>query len=197
MEALTQFIESNIHYAHLIIFGALILAGFNVPVSEDAMLFISAVLASSHEEFLPHLFIGVYMGAYLSDLICYALGRFLGPRLFEIRLFANMVPPERIIKIRHFYEKYGIVTLLIGRFIPFGVRNGLFLTAGLGQMTFIKFALSDLTACTLSTVTFFSLYYHYGSAVIDYVKKGNLILFSATALTLLAYLIAKRRKTRL
>jgi membrane-associated protein len=196
MEALTLFIESNIQYAHLIIFGALLLAGLNIPVSEDAMLFISAVLASSHRDYLPHLFIGVYMGAYLSDLICYSLGRFLGPKLFEIRFFANMVPPERIQKIHTFYEKYGIVTLLIGRFIPFGVRNGLFLTAGLGQMTFIKFALSDLAACTISTITFFSLYYHFGSTVIEYVKEGNIIVFSVAVLALLAYLISRRRKVK-
>ena len=196
MEALSLFIESNIQYAHLIVFGALLLAGLNIPISEDAMLFISAVLASSHGEYLPHLFIGVYMGAYLSDLICYALGRFFGPKLFEIRFFANMVPPDRIQKIHTFYEKYGIVTLLIGRFIPFGVRNGLFLTAGLGQMNFIKFALSDLTACTISTVTFFTLYYHYGGSVIEYVKEGNLIVFSVAAAVLLAYWIGKRRKAK-
>lgn len=196
MEALTPFIEANIQYAHLIIFGALLLAGLNIPVSEDAMLFISAILAASHKDYLPHLFIGVYMGAYLSDLICYSLGRFLGPKLFEIRFFAKMVSQERIDKIHTFYEKYGIVTLLIGRFIPFGVRNGLFLTAGLGQMNFVKFALSDLTACTISTITFFSLYYHYGSAVIEYVKEGNIVVFSIAAIGLLGYLIVKRRKEK-
>ena len=135
------------------------------------------------------------MGAYLSDLICYSLGRFLGPKLFEFRFFAKMVPQERIDKIHTFYEKYGIITLLIGRFIPFGVRNGLFLTAGLGQMNFVKFALSDLLACTISTITFFTLYYHYGSTVIEYVKEGNIVVFSIVAVALLGYLIAKRRKT--
>jgi membrane protein DedA with SNARE-associated domain len=193
METLTLFIESNIQYAHLIIFGSLLLAGLNIPVSEDAMLFISAVLASRNPEYLPHLFIGVFMGAYLSDLICYSLGRFLGPKLFEIRFFARMVPQERIDKIHNFYEKYGIVTLLVGRFIPFGVRNGLFLTAGLGQMKFIKFALSDFTACTISTITFFTLYYHYGNTVIDYVKEGNIVIFSIALLALGGYLIGKRR----
>jgi membrane protein DedA with SNARE-associated domain len=106
-----------------------------------------------------------------------------------------MVPQERIDKIHNFYEKYGIVTLLVGRFIPFGVRNGLFLTAGLGQMKFIKFALSDLTACTISTITFFTLYYHYGNTVIDYVKEGNIVIFSIVLLALGGYLIGKRRAT--
>ena len=43
MEELIQIIQANIQYAHFIIFGALLLAGLNIPVSEDAMLFISAI----------------------------------------------------------------------------------------------------------------------------------------------------------
>ncbi len=193
MEELIQIIQANIQYAPLIIFGSLLLAGLNIPVSEDAMLFISAMLASSNSAYLPQLFIGVYMGAYLSDLICYSLGRILGPKLFELRFFANMVPPERIDKIHRYYEQYGIITLIIGRFIPFGVRNGLFLTAGLGQMDFVKFALADLLACTISTITFFTLYYNYGENVIDYVKEGNLILFSAVAIAIGVYFYRKKQ----
>lgn len=196
MDTLTLLIESNIHYAHFIIFGALLLAGLNIPVSEDAMLFISAVLASSHQEYLPHLFIAVYMGAYLSDLICYGLGRVLGPKLFKIRFFANMVPPERIDKIHRFYEKYGIVTLLVGRFIPFGVRNGLFLTAGLGKMNFLKFSMADLLACTISTITFFTLYYNYGSAVIEYVKEGNMIVFSIAVIGIAGFYLHRKYRER-
>ena len=178
MEELIQIIQANIQYAHFIIFGALLLAGFNIPVSEDAMLFISAILASNHPEYLAHLFIGVFLGAYFSDLICYSLGRVVGPKLFEIHFFANMVTPQRITKISAYYQKYGVITLILGRFIPFGVRNALFLTAGLGKMNFIKFALSDLLACTISSISFFSLYYYYGENVIAYIKQGNIVLFS-------------------
>jgi len=184
MEELIQIIQANIQYAHFIIFGALLLAGLNIPVSEDAMLFISAILASSNPEYLPHLFIAVYMGAYLSDLICYGLGRMFGPKLLEIRFFANMVSPERMTKITAYYEQYGVITLILGRFIPFGVRNALFLTAGLGKMNFIKFALSDLLACTISTISFFTLYYHYGESVIEYIKQGNMVVFSVVLFAL-------------
>lgn len=191
MEELIQVIQANVQYAHLIIFGALLLAGLNIPVSEDAMIFISAVLASRFPEFLPRLFIGVYMGAYLSDLICYTLGRKLGPKLFEIKFFANMVPPERIQKIHNYYEQYGVVTLLVGRFIPFGVRNGLFLTAGLGKMDFVKFALADLLACTISTVVFFTLYYNFGNSVVEFVKDSNIFIFSIAAILLGVYFYRK------
>jgi len=178
MEELIQIIQANIQYAHFIIFGALLLAGLNIPVSEDAMLFISAILASNHPEYLPHLFIAVYLGAYFSDLICYGLGRKFGPKLLDIRFFSNMVSPERVAKISAYYENYGVITLILGRFIPFGVRNALFLTAGLGKMNFIKFSLSDLLACTISSVSFFTLYFYYGETVIDYIKQGNMVVFS-------------------
>lgn len=194
MEHLIEIIQNNVQYAHFIIFGALLLAGFNIPVSEDAMLFISALIASKNPEYLPHLFVAVYMGAYLSDIICYGLGRVLGPKLFEIKFFAKMASQDKIDKISLFYEKYGIVTLIFGRFIPFGVRNALFLTAGLGKMNAVKFALSDLLACTISTVCFFSLYYKFGESVIEYVKEGNIILFSLVAVVLTVYLIIKRKR---
>lgn len=194
MQEIIQIIQSNIEYAHFIIFGILLLAGLNIPVSEDAMLFIAAILASSHPEYLPHLFIGVYLGAYFSDLICYALGRILGPKLFNIKFFANMAPPERIDKISAYYQKYGVITLILGRFIPFGVRNALFLTAGLGKMNFTKFALSDLLACTISTVSFFSLYYYYGETVIDYIKQGNRVVFGLLFVVLGVYWY-QRKKT--
>lgn len=195
MEELIHLIQANIPYAPYIIFGALLLAGLNIPVSEDAMLFVSAVLASAYPDYLVQLFIAVYLGAYLSDLVCYWLGRILGPKLFEIRFFANRISAQRIGKIHLFYEKYGLITILVGRFIPFGVRNGLFLTAGLGRMNFLKFALADLTACTITTISYFSLYYHYGNSVIDYIKTGNKIVFAvAVTLTAIIYYLFKKPK---
>lgn len=193
MEELLLIIQDHIHYAHFIIFGAMLLAGLNIPISEDAMLFISALLASKHPEYLPQLFLGIYLGAYFSDLICYSLGRFLGPRLFEIRFFAKMVSSERIDKISAYYEKYGVITLILGRFIPFGVRNALFLTAGLGKMNFIKFALSDLLACTISTISFFTLYYHYGESAISTIQEGNIVIFALLLVVLSIIWYRKRR----
>ncbi|MFZ9000511.1 MAG: DedA family protein [Bacteriovoracaceae bacterium] len=193
MEEIYNLIQSNVHMAPFIIFGMLLLAGFNIPVSEDGMLFISALLASKNPDQLVPLFVGVYLGAYFSDIICYSLGRFLGPKLFEIKMFKNMVPQERIDRIHSFYEKYGIVTLIFGRFIPFGVRNGLFLTAGLGKMDFLKFALSDLLAATISCSIYFTLYYKYGSTVVEFIKDANIIIFGvAIAVVLILWLRKKK-----
>lgn len=178
-----------------IIFPIMLLGGLNIPVSEDGMLFVAGVIAAQSPEKMWSLFLAVYLGAYGADLICYSLGRFLGPKFFKIKLFANMVPQERLDKISGFYAKYGIWTLIIGRFIPFGVRNGLFLTAGLSKMNALKFALSDLVAATISCSVYFTLFYKYGESVMESIKRFNLVIF-ALAVIFALYIFIKKRKEK-
>ncbi len=192
-----EYIQANVAIAPYLIFGLLFLAGFNIPVSEDAMLFITALIAAKNPEYTYQLFAGVFLGAYISDLICYAfMGRYLGNKIFKSKFLSSIASPEKIEKVNNFYNKYGIMTLLIGRFIPFGVRNALFLTAGLGKMNAWKFAISDLIACTVSCVSFFILYYNFGETVIEYVKKGNIIIFSFAIIAGIVFFIRKKKSRK-
>ena len=174
-DQLIEYIHQYMEYSPFIIFFALCLAGLNLPVSEDLMLFISAILASQRPDYLVPLFVAVYSGAYVSDLIAYGLGRVLGDQLEKFRFLKKMASPDKINKIKSFYDTYGMITLIIGRFIPFGVRNALFITAGISKMNFIKFALADLLAATMTTVSFFYLYHTYGESIIHLVKKANIV----------------------
>ncbi len=192
MEQLQLYIQDNIQFAPLIIFSLLCLAGFNLPVSEDAMIILSALLAKANPSYTVYLFLGVYSGAYISDLICYSLGRFLGPQIFSIKFFSNIVKQKQINRMKKFYDKWGIIILIPGRFIPFGVRNALFLTAGLGKMNFIKFALADLLACTISNLVLFSITYYMGEVIITYVKKGNIFIFATAAVIVFSIILIKK-----
>src|SRR4029078_10224849 len=107
---------------------------------EDLMIILSAVLAATVvPENTLQLFLGVFLGCYLSDWVCYWIGRKFGPKLWNIRWFAKTFDQKRLHQTHSYYARYGFWTLLIGRFIPFGVRNCLFLSAGLGRMHFGKF----------------------------------------------------------
>ena len=195
MEAALEYIYANANNAPYIIFGLLLLAGFNIPVSEDIMLFTSALLAVKNPDLLYPLFFAVFAGAYISDVICYGfMGRFLGEKIFRIKFFKSMAPPEKIEQVNKFYAKYGIITLILGRFIPFGVRNALFLTAGLGKMNAVKFCVADFIACTISCLSFFALYYTFGESVIEYVKKFNVIIFSVAIIVGLIFFLKNRKK---
>ena len=106
-----------------------------------------------------------------------------------------MVKRDSVHKLHSFYEKYGVLTLIFGRFIPFGVRNGLFLTAGIGKMKPLKFALSDLLAASISCTVFFSLYYKYGTSVVEIIKKSNYLIFSV-AIIFAIFMIIKNKRAK-
>jgi membrane protein DedA with SNARE-associated domain len=175
-------------YAHWVIFGSLILAGFNLPISEDLMLLTSGVLASA---FVPEnallLWGSVFLGAYLSDWIAYWTGRLLGPKLLTIKWLSKIVKKERLDRMHAFYEKWGFFAFLVGRFVPFGIRNCLFISAGMGKMSFTRFLWIDGVASLISTTSAFYLAYTFGKnfeVIWEYIKN-NYILFIAISAILL------------
>ena len=183
-----QLITDNAQHAHWLIFGVLILAGLNVPISEDLMLVTSGMLASTVvPENTAKLFICVFLGCYLSDWIAYWIGRRLGPKLWKFKWFASMVCKKRFQQMKAFYRDYGFLTLLVGRFIPFGVRNCLFITAGMTRMHFGKFIFSDGIACLISNTALFTLAYSFGKnheILFEYLRTYNLFVFSIFLLVL-------------
>jgi membrane protein DedA with SNARE-associated domain len=199
MEQMIEFIFAHAQYAHWIIFGALMLAGINVPISEDLMIILSAVLAATVvPENTVWLFTCVFLGCYISDWVCYWIGRKWGPKLWNIRWFAKTFDRKKLDQIHGYYERYGFWTLLIGRFIPFGVRNCLFLTAGMGRMHFGKFLLSDGIACLLSNTTLFTLTYYVGKnyqELLSSLKLFNILLFGAFVVLIIGVIWYKKKSS--
>jgi membrane-associated protein len=199
MERLNEFILQNAPYAHWYIFGAILLAGANIPICIDLIILASALLAAQViPEHTVLLFLSVWAGSLLSAWVAYWMGRLLGPKLYRWRWFSGLLNPARLQKIKHFYEKYGLFCLLIGRFIPFGVRNGIFMTTGMSRLSFGKFVLRDSLACTLWSSISFYLFYTIGQnyeALSNYVKAFNLLIFAAFGVTVIAFFWYKKRKS--
>lgn len=153
-----EFLIEQAAYAHWYIFALLMLAGLNIPVSEDLMAIGAGVLAATVvPENATLLYLGLFAGAYLGDIENYWLARLLGQRLLRLQFMQKLLPEERLALARGWLERYGAVAIFVGRLIPFGVRNALFTTAGLSRMAFWKFALFDFFAALLSTSLLFSL----------------------------------------
>ncbi|NGX60587.1 MAG: Inner membrane protein [Chlamydiae bacterium] len=195
MDSLLIFVQDHAQYAHWVLFGLLMLAGLNLPVSEDLLVVLSGVLASN---FVPEnvwkLFTAVFLGAFLSDWIGYWIGRLWGKNLWKIRWFANFFPDRRLKQIEVYYKKYGILTLLFGRFIPFGVRNALFFTAGMGKISFRKFLLCDGVACLTSNAILFTLSYTFGKSGSSWMRGLQLIVLTLFLFALIGALWYKKAK---
>lgn len=201
MNFIVELLSNNAAYAHWWFFALLILAGLNLPISEDLLIISSAVMAATIvPENLIKLFICVFLGCYFSDWLSYWMGRKLTPWLSRRKYLGRLVNHKRIDKINRFYEKYGVLTLIIGRFIPFGVRNFLFMSAGMGKMNFKKFMIVDGLACLLSNSTLFliafSLADHYPQ-LLELLHKMNITFFLTflfIGIFLICYRLYKTRK---
>jgi membrane protein DedA with SNARE-associated domain len=175
MEWFFTFICQHAHEAHWIIFILIMLAGINIPISEDLMIITGGALASTCvPEHTFRMFVWVYAACYLSAWEAYWVGRLLGPKLFRIRWFSHILNPNRLEKLRYYYEKFGIFTFIVGRFVPGGVRNALFMSSGLSRMPFLLFIFRDGIASLISTSVIFFIGYHFGQnlpLIAHYFKK--------------------------
>jgi membrane-associated protein len=201
MDTLINILLEHASEAHIIAFWALILAGFNVPISEDLIIIAGGIVASTIiPENIYKIFIAIFLGCYISDSISYWLGRILGKKIWNIKWLKSTISEKKILKAQSYYHKHGFKTLLFGRFIPFGVRNCLFLTAGMSKMRYRNFLISDGIACLISNICLFSLTYHLGKnyeQIFRWVKAFDLVVFFIFISTIFFIIILYRRKKKL
>ncbi len=109
----------------------------------DSLLFIVGALCGVGLMSLPLSMALLWAAAVLGNQTNYAIGRHIGPRVFqwENSRFFN----KRAFEQAHaFYERYGGITIVIARFMPF-VRTFAPFVAGVAQMTRSKFTFYDVT----------------------------------------------------
>ena len=113
----------------------------------DSLLFVVGALAGAGLMNLPLVLVLLIAAAILGNQSNYAIGRHFGPRVFqwESSRFFNK---EAFNQAHAFYEKYGGMTIVLARFMPF-LRTFAPFVAGVAQMTRSKFTFFDVTGGVL------------------------------------------------
>lgn len=164
MEELLNYICAHASYAHYIIFGLLLLAGLNIPITSDILILGGGAIASLclSDEHTVRLFLWIYVGGCLAGWEGYWIGRLFGPKLFKISWFRHFLSEERLTKLTHYYNKFGIWTFIVGRFIPGGVRNAIFMSSGLTKMPFHLFIIRDGIGYFIASAVLFYIGHTFG-----------------------------------
>ena len=113
----------------------------------DSLLFVVGALAGVGLLNLPFVIALLIAAAILGNQCNYAIGRFFGPKVFhwESSRFFN----KKVFDQAHaFYEKYGGITIIVARFMPF-LRTFAPFVAGVAQMTRSRFTFFDVTGGVL------------------------------------------------
>ena len=108
----------------------------------DSLLFVVGTLCGAGLMSLPLTMALLCAAAILGDQLNYTIGRHFGPRVFqwENSRFFNK---KAFDQAHAFYEKYGGVTIVAARFLPF-LRTFAPFVAGVAEMTRSKFTLFNI-----------------------------------------------------
>ncbi|MEO8058715.1 MAG: DedA family protein [Burkholderiales bacterium] len=113
----------------------------------DSLLFVVGALCGAGLMNLPFVIALLIAAAILGNQSNYAIGRHFGPKVFqwENSRFFNKAAFDQA---HAFYEKYGGITIVAARFMPF-LRTFAPFVAGVAQMTRSKFTFYDVTGGVL------------------------------------------------
>jgi membrane-associated protein len=103
----------------------------------DSLLFAAGTFASLGSLNVGLLFLLLSAAAILGDTVNYAIGAYLGPKVFHFPK-SRFFNPEHLRRTHAFYEKYGGKTIIIARFVPI-IRTFAPFVAGIGAMTYLRF----------------------------------------------------------
>ncbi len=108
----------------------------------DSLLFVVGALCGAGLMSLPLAMALLVVAAVLGDQLNYSIGRYFGPRVFqwENSRFFNK---KAFDQAHAFYEKYGGVTIVTARFLPF-LRTFAPFVAGVAEMSRGKFTMFNV-----------------------------------------------------
>jgi membrane protein DedA with SNARE-associated domain len=183
MPNVLAWLVQNIAYFPIAAFFCLLLAGLSFPISEDLIIITGARICQEEPSLLVPAFAAIYAGAVISDYFPYFLGKYIRKGTIKLRFIVRLASSKKLDKMHHYLNKYGIFTFIVCRFIPFGIRNTLFMSSGFFGLRLRRFALYDIIAATISISTLFLLTYYFGESIkkpLHAVKIVLLVLLLST-----------------
>jgi len=147
---LAAFVATNGAWVYAVLFAVIFIETGVVVMPflpGDSLLFIVGASAA-----IGLLDLSVAMGVMFAAAVAgnqtnYTIGRWFGPRVFHWEQ-SRWFNKRGFDKAHAFYEKYGGLTLIVGRFMPF-VRTFAPFVAGVASMTRRRFTIFDVTGGAL------------------------------------------------
>jgi membrane-associated protein len=148
----------------------------------DSLLFAAGSFAGIGALSLWPLFFLLCVAAILGDTVNYAIGAYLGPKVFHYPK-SRFFNPEHLRKTHEFYEKYGGKTIIIARFVPI-IRTFAPFVAGIGSMSYPRFLTYNVVGGVLWVSVCVFAGYFFGN--LAFVKKNfSLVILAIIGISIL------------
>jgi membrane-associated protein len=164
-EIIDVFLHLDVHLAELVgrygvwVYGflfAIIFAETGLVVAPflpgDSLLFAAGALAATGALDVRLLFLLLAFAAILGNTVNYAIGRFVGPRVFRVEdtggTLHRLLNRQHLERAHAFFEQYGGMAVVLTRFVPI-IRTFVPFVAGAGAMRYPVFALYNVAGGVL------------------------------------------------
>ena len=127
----------------------------------DSLLFAAGALAASTGVMDPWILgILLFTAAVLGDTLNYHIGKYIGPRVFELE--SRFINKKHLIETQKFFERHGGKTIIFARFVPFARTFAPFV-AGAGSMNYKYFLTYNVIGAFFFFFLFITLGYLFGN----------------------------------
>ena len=141
----------------------------------DSLLFAAGAIAAGGSLDVAWLFGILSVAAVAGDTVNYQIGLYLGPKALY-KENARVLKKEYLDRTHRFYDRYGGKTIVIARFVPI-VRTFAPFLAGVGKMSYWRFAQYNVVGGLVWIATFVFGGYYFGS--IPIVKQNFTLVILA------------------
>lgn len=127
----------------------------------DSLLFAAGALAASTGAMDPWVLIPLlFVAAVLGDTLNYHIGKYIGPRVFEIE--SRFINKKHLLATQQFFTRHGGKTIIFARFVPFARTFAPFV-AGAGSMNYKYFLTYNVVGAFAWISSFVILGYMFGN----------------------------------
>ena len=157
----------------------------------DSLLFAAgAIVAKPDTDLNIFVMCGLLIiAAILGDLVNYHIGKYVGPKAFSGKY--KLLKKEYLERTQSFYIKHGGKTIIYARFIPI-VRTFAPFVAGIGTMTYSKFASFNIVGGFVWVSAFLFLGYYFGG--LPLIKNNfTYVIFAIIILSVLPAIVEMLR----
>jgi membrane-associated protein len=147
----------------------------------DSLLFVAGTVVAMSGLNVHALVAALIVAAVSGDSVNHTVGRIIGPKVFD-KPDSRWFRQEHLRRTQAFYDKYGGVTIIIGRFVPI-VRTFAPFLAGVAGMPYRRFVAFSLAGSTIWISSLVYAGYLFGN--IPWVKNNlSLIVVAIVAVSL-------------
>ena len=152
----------------------------------DSLLFIAGTVVAMGGLNVHLLVLLLTLAAILGDSVNYTIGNFIGPRVYD-RPDSRWFKQAHLRRTQAFYDRYGGVTIIMGRFVPI-VRTFAPFLAGVAGMRYRRFLAFNVVGAIAWIASLVYVGYVFGN--IPWVKNNlSLIVIGIVIVSLLPALV--------